>query len=472
MAGFFQGSYFHDVTDASNFTASERAAVEKQIAIAPLVVYSKTFCTYCNRLKALLKASGVTAVFVEINLDERPLAAQSVLYALTKQTTVPNVFLGGAHIGGNSHVQALAKSGELAALLEAEGIEHTIDPHAIVAPPPPLPSALLCARYALLGARCYGLLGASGAIVTDLSDWNNDLWYGSNALFVLLDSYAALGARRAAGLLTIVAIVSFAVEQWGVSSGAIFGAYDYGEKLGPKLGHVPFVIPCSWWMYFYAAHSVVDAIARPGLGAARALRASAAEGGDSAASAEHFVGADAGPDSRRAAVHAAGARKDGVARAVALATLDAFATTAIDLYVDPLFARDGFWTWLDPSERRPYFGVPLRNFVGWFSTAFLISVLFRVLLPARVAARDARATVGGGEALGVSATLRAWAPALPLAWYASEALFAAAGGALPNLTPLRDAFTPAEAATLRLIAAFTTLPWALFALVQFASARS
>ena len=324
-------------------------------------------------------------------------------------------------------------------------------------------SALLYARYALLGARCYGLMGASGVIAVDLSDWNSDLWYGSNALFVLLDSYAAFGARRAAGLLAIVAIVSFAVEQWGVSSGAIFGAYDYGEKLGPKLGHVPLVIPCSWWMYFYAAHSVVDAIARPGPGAAREQRMTAAEGG-----AGPDAEPDAGPNISGSAVRPAGARKDGVARSVALATLDAFATTAIDLYVDPLFARDGFWTWLDPSAQRPYFGIPLRNFAGWFATAFLISVLFRVLLPATRAARSARAHAGG-EALSVSAILRAWAPALPLAWYASEALFAAAGGALPNLTPLRELFDPAEAATLRLIAAFTTLPWAIFALAQFAT---
>jgi len=44
---------------------------------------------------------------------------QEALYELTGQKTVPNVFIGGEHIGGNSDVQALKSQDKLDTKIKA-----------------------------------------------------------------------------------------------------------------------------------------------------------------------------------------------------------------------------------------------------------------------------------------------------------------------------------------------------------------
>ena len=336
-------------------------------------------------------------------------------------------------------------------------------------------------RYALAGLRCYGLLAAARVIPVDLSEWNHELWFGSNALFVALDSWASLGARRALALLAIVASISFASEQWGVESGAIFGKYTYGAKLGPKLGHVPVTIPISWWVYYYAAHCVVNACAATAAAKARAATHGRASGMSRLPKPAlkrtcHNLGLEVSGTKaeliQRIIIDDYWSGRTGtsrVARALGLAAMDAFATTAIDLYVDPVFASNGFWTWLDPVEERPYFGIPLRNFAGWWGTAFVIGALFRLLCPSPPPPSTPPVRSFGG--VGIGHTLRAWAPVLPLLFYSSEALFAVGGCALPGVRPPSETFAPAEAATLRLIATFAILPWALLAFLNFLQSK-
>ena len=52
-------------------------------------------------------------------LDEMPngYAIQDELYRKTGQRTVPNVFVGGQHIGGNDDTQAAYRRGKLQKLL-------------------------------------------------------------------------------------------------------------------------------------------------------------------------------------------------------------------------------------------------------------------------------------------------------------------------------------------------------------------
>lgn len=49
-------------------------------------------------------------------------ALQDALEQLNGQRTVPNVYIGQQHIGGNSEVQGLDKSGELQPLLKKAGV--------------------------------------------------------------------------------------------------------------------------------------------------------------------------------------------------------------------------------------------------------------------------------------------------------------------------------------------------------------
>ncbi|KAI9896816.1 hypothetical protein N3K66_007838 [Trichothecium roseum] len=87
-----------------------------------VVVFSKTYCPYCASTKRKLKSMGVNYALIELDQESDGSAMQNALEDLTGQRTVPNVFIGQKHIGGNSEVQALASSGKLEQILAEAGV--------------------------------------------------------------------------------------------------------------------------------------------------------------------------------------------------------------------------------------------------------------------------------------------------------------------------------------------------------------
>ncbi|PQP99520.1 glutaredoxin [Prunus yedoensis var. nudiflora] len=66
----------------------------------PVVVFSKTYCGYCKRVKQLLTQLGATYKVIELDEGTDGDETQAALAEWTGQRTVPNVFIGGKHIGG------------------------------------------------------------------------------------------------------------------------------------------------------------------------------------------------------------------------------------------------------------------------------------------------------------------------------------------------------------------------------------
>lgn len=66
----------------------------------------------------LFDSMGVPYTAVELDQLDDGDAIQATLLDLTKQRTVPNVFINGEHLGGNDDTQKAAKSGKLAELLK------------------------------------------------------------------------------------------------------------------------------------------------------------------------------------------------------------------------------------------------------------------------------------------------------------------------------------------------------------------
>jgi|GEM_PF-924403 len=125
LQGLSQASYFNDLSSVS-FTDDEKEQIEKQIAVNKVMVYSKSYCPYCDMAKKLLETNGIEYEAVEINTVTNSLVVQAILFNLTGQKTVPNIFIGGKHIGGNSEIQQLAKSGTLKTILEESGIKNSL----------------------------------------------------------------------------------------------------------------------------------------------------------------------------------------------------------------------------------------------------------------------------------------------------------------------------------------------------------
>ena len=83
-----------------------------------ITMYTTEVCPYCLRAKALLKARGVTAID-EVRVDRDP-AARATMIERTGRRTVPQIFIGGAHIGGCDDLIALDQRGGLLPLLQPQ----------------------------------------------------------------------------------------------------------------------------------------------------------------------------------------------------------------------------------------------------------------------------------------------------------------------------------------------------------------
>jgi putative membrane protein len=148
-------------------------------------------------------------------------------------------------------------------------------------------------------------------------------------LFSLIHCTVLEGTRRTAIFFAISAIVSYLMEEIGVRTGLIYGAYHYGNLLGAKLGHVPVIIPLAWFMMIYPSWMVARALTR-------------------SLDTHSILGL------------------------TAVAAVAALVMTAWDVVMDPGMAADGNWIW---EKGGAYFGVPRHNYLGWLLTTFLVYLI-------------------------------------------------------------------------------------------------
>ncbi|KAG5618148.1 hypothetical protein H5410_017972 [Solanum commersonii] len=91
----------------------------KQIVSSnPVVVFSKTYCGYCTRVKQLLSQLGATFKVIELDQESDGDEVQQALLEWTRQRTVPNVFIGGEHVGGCDSVLEKHQQGKLLPMLK------------------------------------------------------------------------------------------------------------------------------------------------------------------------------------------------------------------------------------------------------------------------------------------------------------------------------------------------------------------
>jgi glutaredoxin len=85
-----------------------------------VVIFSKSTCPFCAKVKALfkneLKLDPPPLIF-ELNKEPGGPAIQAALQNISGQRTVPNVFINSQHIGGCDDTLKLNQNGELAKLL-------------------------------------------------------------------------------------------------------------------------------------------------------------------------------------------------------------------------------------------------------------------------------------------------------------------------------------------------------------------
>jgi uncharacterized membrane protein len=226
--------------------------------------------------------------------------------------------------------------------------------------------ALLIATIALLAVFAYDAvlrLAVSGVVTLPSVPGGLKMLTAVLALFSLAHAWYALGVRHTLAFFGLSAVISWAFEQAGVATGLVFGAYHYTDYLGPKLGHVPYLIPLAWFMMIYPSYVIANlALARRPTGTPR-----------------------------------------GLVPLVQLAAASAVAMTVWDLVIDPILSGPSARAWIWESGG-PYFGIPIQNYLGWLATTFAVYLAYRA-----VEQHVASAPVG---------SMPAWVAALPVAAYA------------------------------------------------------
>ena len=80
-------------------------------------MYTTAVCPYCVAAKNFLKSTGREWTEVRVDLDP---AEREKMMALTRRTSVPQIFVGDTHVGGYDDMIALHREGKLEPLFEGE----------------------------------------------------------------------------------------------------------------------------------------------------------------------------------------------------------------------------------------------------------------------------------------------------------------------------------------------------------------
>ena len=119
----------------------------------------------------------------------------------------------------------------------------------------------------------------------------------------------------------VVFWAGYLVELVGIHTGVIFGVYQYGGTLGPKVAGVPPVIGLNWVMLVYSSGILAQGLS---------------------------------------------------SNTWARATLGAFFMVALDFLIEPVAVRYDFWTWQGGS-------IPLQNYFAWFVISWAMQYGFHSL---------------------------------------------------------------------------------------------
>ena len=81
----------------------------------PIEIYTSPLCGFCHAAKRLLNGKG--AAFTEIDVMRQPDKRQEMMSRAHGRHTVPQIFIGGTHVGGCDELYALERAGKLDGLL-------------------------------------------------------------------------------------------------------------------------------------------------------------------------------------------------------------------------------------------------------------------------------------------------------------------------------------------------------------------
>ncbi len=80
-----------------------------------VVIYTGKLCPHCDWAKDLLKRKKIEFTEYNIALDQEK--REEMLIKSNGAKTIPQIFIGDHHVGGNDELQALEREGKLDSLI-------------------------------------------------------------------------------------------------------------------------------------------------------------------------------------------------------------------------------------------------------------------------------------------------------------------------------------------------------------------
>uniref|UniRef100_A0A668VJT8 thioredoxin-disulfide reductase (NADPH) n=1 Tax=Oreochromis aureus TaxID=47969 RepID=A0A668VJT8_OREAU len=104
-----------------------KSQIQELIDSNQVIVFSKSYCPFCVKVKDLFKELKVECNVVELDLMDNGTSYQEMLLEMTGQKTVPNVFINKKHIGGCDKTLQAHKDGSLQQLLNGDNEDYDYD---------------------------------------------------------------------------------------------------------------------------------------------------------------------------------------------------------------------------------------------------------------------------------------------------------------------------------------------------------
>uniref|UniRef100_A0A8C5BXF8 thioredoxin-disulfide reductase (NADPH) n=1 Tax=Gadus morhua TaxID=8049 RepID=A0A8C5BXF8_GADMO len=104
-----------------------KTRIQELIESNQVVVFSKSYCPFCVKVKDLFKDLDVKCNVVELDLVDEGTNYQELLVEMTGQKTVPNVFINKTHVGGWDKTKQAHTDGLLQQLLNPDAETYDYD---------------------------------------------------------------------------------------------------------------------------------------------------------------------------------------------------------------------------------------------------------------------------------------------------------------------------------------------------------
>ena len=110
---------------ASDGNSKLQELVEAKNADNAVVVWCKSWCPFCSQVKEFFDKLEIEYLSIDLDNFHEEAEIMDALVGISGQRTVPNIFIGGQHVGGCDDTMDKYRSGELKKLLDSAGVSYT-----------------------------------------------------------------------------------------------------------------------------------------------------------------------------------------------------------------------------------------------------------------------------------------------------------------------------------------------------------